>query len=199
MSRLCPHCLKELPAMELPVCAYCGERLAPAATAPPEPAATVGPPPVPGESAAVLIERFFATPQVYSVTWPSYLLTVGAALLLPSALLWSQAPAAAALAICAGAWFLAAYHGWRCWPPRTRVVIDRRGVESGGVLLRWERLRGVETSGRRRRRSEPAKLAVSDDRGRQIILGIETCRTADIQSLNNLCSVLSNIIAARPK
>ncbi len=193
MKPLCPHCLKPLPPVDLPVCAHCGARLtepAPAAST------TTGPAVGSGESVETLIARFFEPPEVYALTWASYGVGLAAALVLPAGLLWYSAPPLAAAALVVFAGVLAAYHGITRFPPRNRVVIDRRGVQQRGRLLRWEQVQRAEAVGFQRNRNEPAKLVLSDDRGRQISIASEWTQTARIRSLRNLAAVLAAIIEA---
>lgn len=201
-ARLCPHCLKSLGAVALPVCPHCGQVVPPPGDAP---AATAGGLPVRGdESFDELARLFLPRPLVYEPPANLYLLEVlvaGLLVLLGPVMLavdrgqrqvafgWTCFAAAVALAVIA-----VRNPGWR------RVSVDRLGLRCRRGRHRWSDVeRVVPISPPGKRQLEPAALEVHLRDGRRLRIRREWTARAAVGSLRHLAELLERLAATHER
>jgi hypothetical protein len=144
MKALCPACHQPLPPVDLPVCPRCGQRLAPAAAAPP--------PAEPNDSPAQRAARLLPKALVFAPPLSEYVALVLAPWLLPPAVYglslgpnggamagWGWVtPAAIVLAL-----VLSVTLAVTRAPARRTVRLERVGIRHRGRLAPWDRVRGA--------------------------------------------------------
>lgn len=196
MTPICPACGRQLPTMALPVCAYCGARLAEPAPAVADSHHAVA------ESAEALLERYFTPAATYRSSRLLFTLGLLTPLLLPLA------------AVAMGAWLPVLGLRWlppaltalaailmldvaRRWPGRRAVTIDRRGIRCGRRHIPWEHVTGTQlVPDSRRDASEPAAIEILVGAGPPVRVSKDQTAGAAIRSLRNLAAAIDAVVAA---